>query len=183
MPKDPQVPRQQASDPGLEHGSSQRSNHSALWTIPGKGIFMALWAVSFSFCIFWRASSYPLKLHPFSSFQRTNFSLWPGIWNASSLWHSSQFCGFLSILWATEQQGWESAWSLPARDSICRTTPLVECSQQWPVRKCHWPQGCTQKRLFQPGGCLNMKTLELIFLSFLQEILPEFENQLSGRNV
>ena len=56
------------------------------------------------------------------------------------------------------------AWSLPARDDTWRTKLLMECPLQWPVRKCHWTQGRTQRHLFQLGGHLNVKIV--VFLSF-----------------
>ena len=56
------------------------------------------------------------------------------------------------------------AWSLPARDNTWRTKLLMECPLQWPVRKCHWTQGRTQRHLFQLGGHLNVKIV--VFLSF-----------------
>ena len=56
------------------------------------------------------------------------------------------------------------AWSLPARDDTWRTKLLMECPLQWPVRKCHWTWGWTQRHLFQLGGHLNVKII--VFFSF-----------------
>lgn len=38
-----------------------------------------------------------------------------------------------------------------------RTKLTMGYPLQWPVRKCHWTQGRTQRHLFQLGGHLNVK--------------------------
>lgn len=131
---------------------------------------------------FWRANNYPPKLHPLS--RELTFPCGP----ASGIFPAC-FVVLIPILWLPEHPLGHCAERLgvrlepPCRDNIWRTVALMGCSLQWPLRKCHGPQGCTQKHLFQLGECPKMKIVGLLFLSFLQEILQEFEKHLSGKNV
>lgn len=86
--------------------------------------------------------------------------------------------GALIPILAMGPEGWESAWGLPARDNIWKMMPLLECSLQGSVRKCHWPAGCAQKHLFWLKGWLNLKIIVSFF--FLWRFLQMFENQLRG---